>query len=223
MVEDCRGGSRERLDLGRDRRRGSGCGNDRTRVQRYQLGADADRGADVAGGPEECVPRATAGPRSPPSAVAFERADARAQAAVIPQLERETRFAAGRIDPRARPRRGDGARQPGEGAALLNFFSIGGLWTRRNVGGKVLLGCKRILELTLTSCPANVNARTAGVAAVVGVKSIGGAWVPDQYAAVVKRRDDLEWLAGELRKRNRRRTQDLIGLQLAVADLTATI
>ncbi len=54
---------------------------------------------------------------------------------------------------------------------------------------------------------------------MVGVKSIGGAWVPDEYAAVVKRRGDVEWLAGELRKRNRRQSRDLIALQLGVADL----
>jgi HK97 family phage prohead protease len=63
------------------------------------------------------------------------------------------------------------------------FFSVGGLWSRRTIAGKVFLGCKRLIEISLTSAPANVNARMAGVQAVSGVKSIGGVWVPDSFPA----------------------------------------
>jgi HK97 family phage prohead protease len=71
---------------------------------------------------------------------------------------------------------------------LLNFFSVGGLWHRTMIGGKVKLGCKRLLEVSLTSQPANVNARTARVSGVVGVKSIGaGVWIPESANVRVAR------------------------------------
>src|ERR1700730_1199584 len=50
-------------------------------------------------------------------------------------------------------------------AHLLRFFSVGGLWQRETIGGKVLLGCKRLLEISLTNCPSNIYARASGVRA----------------------------------------------------------
>jgi HK97 family phage prohead protease len=61
---------------------------------------------------------------------------------------------------------------------LLRYFSVGGFWTRLNVGGKVKLLCDRLVEVSLASRPVNARAHTAGISAVQGVKSLGGGeWV----------------------------------------------
>jgi HK97 family phage prohead protease len=65
-------------------------------------------------------------------------------------------------------------------AGLLSTFSVGGLWIRHNIGGRVKLMCRRLLEISLTSQPANPFALAGGVTAVQGVKSIGGEWLPDR-------------------------------------------
>jgi HK97 family phage prohead protease len=92
-------------------------------------------------------------------------------------------------------------------SGLLHFWSVGGVWARKLIGGRVKLMCDRLIECSLTSCPANVNAQTAGVASVVGVKAIGGVWIPDDF--------DSRWDAAVAEHLQRR--IDLVGLQLSVA------
>jgi HK97 family phage prohead protease len=97
---------------------------------------------------------------------------------------------------------------------LLNFFSVGGLWSRTTVGGKVKLGCKRLLEVSLSSVPSNVHAQARGVTAVHGVKAIGGVWVPDFQS---------RWNAAvhEHRLRDLERDLSMAELQVGVAELLA--
>ena len=91
----------------------------------------------------------------------------------------------------------------------------GGLWHRETIGGKVLLGCKRFLEISLTNCPSNIYARASGVRAVIGVKSVGGVWLPDTFST--------RWNAAvqEHKVRQLGRDVDLAGLQLEVAAMLA--
>jgi HK97 family phage prohead protease len=65
-------------------------------------------------------------------------------------------------------------------AGLVRAFSVGGLWERINIGGKTKLMCKRLLEISLAPQPTNLHALAGGVAAVQGVKSIGGQWRPEK-------------------------------------------
>jgi HK97 family phage prohead protease len=70
-------------------------------------------------------------------------------------------------------------------AGLLKSFSVGGLWRRINVGGKVHLICERLVEVSLAGTPTNQFAVADGVASVRDVKSLGGVWVPaDQFAGL---------------------------------------
>ncbi len=97
---------------------------------------------------------------------------------------------------------------------LLRGWSLGGLWSRMNVGGQTRLFCNRIVELSLASIPTSEGAVSDGIAAVVGVKAIGDNWVPvDQYNA--KQREALNWLQTE----TLRRDVGLIDLRASVASL----
>jgi HK97 family phage prohead protease len=77
---------------------------------------------------------------------------------------------------------------------LIRSFSVGGIWQRHEVGGRVKLFCERLLELSLTPVAINQYALSDGVAAVQGVKAFGTEWVPEhQWDA--KQAEALEWLA----------------------------
>jgi HK97 family phage prohead protease len=70
---------------------------------------------------------------------------------------------------------------------LVTYFSVGGFWSRSNIGGKVKLMCDRFVELSLCSTPVNQHAGLAGVAAIQGVKSLGDEWVPTDINGRIKR------------------------------------
>ncbi|HEV2923909.1 MAG TPA: hypothetical protein VGW98_07735 [Solirubrobacteraceae bacterium] len=63
----------------------------------------------------------------------------------------------------------------------------------------------KLCEVSLAAVGVNEHARLDGVSSVVGVKAIGGRWIPATVAAEVKsvidRAEDLEWLRGELQLR----------------------
>ena len=63
-------------------------------------------------------------------------------------------------------------------AGLIRSFSVGGMWLRKTIGGKVKLLCSRLLEISLAPQPVNLHALAGSVTAVQGVKAIGGEWVP---------------------------------------------
>jgi HK97 family phage prohead protease len=75
---------------------------------------------------------------------------------------------------------------------LLKSFSVGGIWKRINVGGKVHLICERLVEVSLAGTPTNQFAVADGVASVRDVKSLGGVWVPaDQFAGLKAAQEGL--------------------------------
>jgi hypothetical protein len=95
-------------------------------------------------------------------------------------------------------------------AGLISTWSVGGIWDRVNIGGKIRLMCKRLLELSLTSQPTNQYAQADKVVTVHGVKSIGGVWMPDSRSL---------WDAAvyDLRLRDLSRDVELLDLELDVA------
>jgi HK97 family phage prohead protease len=97
-------------------------------------------------------------------------------------------------------------------ARLISTWSVGGLWDRVNIGGKVKLMCKRLLELSLTSQPTNQYAQADSVVAVHGVKSIGGVWMPDS-------RSRWDAAIAEHRLRDLDRDLGLLELELDVCAL----
>jgi hypothetical protein len=103
-------------------------------------------------------------------------------------------------------------------AKLIPFqFSVGGVWKRLNVGGRVRLLCERLLEVSLTPCATNQYAKPTGVSSVIGVKAMDGEWLP--ASMTVNERINRRIAAHRLAKAK----QDLalVALTLDVAALRA--
>jgi HK97 family phage prohead protease len=96
---------------------------------------------------------------------------------------------------------------------VLDKFSIGGFWSRLNVGGKIYLLCDRLLECSLTSTPTAAGTRATSVSSVTGVKSVDGVWLP------VRSRFDTA--VYEHRLRDLGRAVALLELELDLAPLLA--
>jgi len=101
-------------------------------------------------------------------------------------------------------------------------FSVGGLWERLNIGGKVKLLCRRLMECSITSIPTNVFATATGVKSAVGVKSIGGGgpdalWVAQSMSS----RQQLAAWNAHARHRSLEAAIAGVSLELSVRELNA--
>ncbi len=95
-------------------------------------------------------------------------------------------------------------------------FSVGGLWKRLDIAGKVKLLCERWLECSITPIPTNVFATATGVKSAVGVKSLGaGLWVPSTMSS----RDQVETRTQHMAQRRLERTLDKLALELNVLEI----
>jgi len=100
-------------------------------------------------------------------------------------------------------------------------FSVGGLWRRFDVGGKVKLICERLLECSVTPLATNQFAVSTGVQAAVGVKSLGGGsgpdalWLPQTMSSKAKAEARTRYMA----HRRLEKALDMLDLELTVRSL----
>lgn len=92
-------------------------------------------------------------------------------------------------------------------------FSVGGLWQRLNIGGKVKLICERLLELSITPVATNGFAKPTAIASVVGVKGLDVASPNERIAGMIAH--------GVRAKREAELHRALAKLDVAALQLTA--
>ena len=98
-------------------------------------------------------------------------------------------------------------------------FSVGGLWQRFDVAGKIKLLCKRLLEVSVTPIATNEFAVATGVQSAVGVKSLGNGpdalWVRASMPYTQK----LDALTAHRRRRALETAVARVSLELSVCEI----